>query len=76
MGGGPPVEVLQHGGVGPLEEPLLAGRRRVAGAHEDAALGGAAVDAAVADGVVEALILPGDSAAQRGGWGGGKKKCD
>lgn len=49
--------MLQHGAVGPLEQPLLAGRRRVAGAHEDAALGGAAVHAAVADWVVDALIL-------------------
>lgn len=61
MGGGPSVEVLQHGGVGPLKQPLLAGCRRVAGAHEDATLGGAAVDAAVAHGVVKALILPGNS---------------
>lgn len=51
------VEVLQHGGVGLLEEPLLAGGGGVTGAHEDPPLAGAAVNAAVADRVVQALVL-------------------
>lgn len=55
--GAGPVEVLQHGGVGSLKQPLLAGGGRLAGVHEDAALAGAAVDAAVADRVVQALVL-------------------
>lgn len=49
--------MLQHGGVGSLKQPLLAGGGRLAGVHEDAALAGAAVDAAVADRVVQALVL-------------------
>lgn len=60
--GAGPVEVLQHGGVGSLKQPLLAGGGRLAGVHEDAALAGAAVDAAVADRVVQALVLQTDSA--------------
>lgn len=54
--------MLQHGGVGSLKQPLLAGGGRLAGVHEDAALAGAAVDAAVADRVVQALVLQTDSA--------------
>lgn len=51
------VEALQHGGVGPLEQPLLAQGRGVAGVHEDPPFARAAVDAAVADRVVQAFVL-------------------
>lgn len=51
------VEALQHGGIGPLEKPLLAEGGGVTGAHEDPPLAGTAVDAAVADRVVQALVL-------------------
>ena len=54
---GAPVEAVQHGGVGPLEQPALAGGGGVARVHEDPPLAGAAVDAAVADGVIQALVL-------------------
>lgn len=62
---GASVEALQHGVVGPLEQPLLAQGGGVTGVHEDAALAGAAVDAAVADRVEQTLIL------QSGGEEGG-----
>lgn len=64
----PPVEVFQHSSVGSLKYPLLAGGGRVAGVHEDAVLGGAAVHAAAADRVVQSLIL------WVGGGGGGKQE--
>lgn len=51
------VKVLQHGGVGPLKQPLLAQGRRVACVHEDPPFARAAVDAAVADGVIQAFVL-------------------
>lgn len=51
------VEVLQHGGVGPLEQPLLAEGRRVACVHEDPPFARAAVDAAVADRVIQTFVL-------------------
>lgn len=51
------VEALQHGGVGPLKQPLLAGGGRIARVHEHTALFGAAVYAAVTDWVVQALVL-------------------
>lgn len=51
------VEALQHGGVGPLKHPLLAGGGRIARVHEHPALFGTAVDAAVADRVVHTLVL-------------------
>lgn len=54
------VEVLQHGGVGPLKQPLLAQGRGVARVHEDPPLAGAAVDAAVTDGVIQTLVLQGN----------------
>lgn len=54
---GAPVEVLQHGGVGSLKQPLLAQRGGVTHVHEHSALAGTAVDAAVTDGMVETLIL-------------------
>lgn len=53
------VEALQHGGVGLLELPLLAGGAGVTGAHEHTLLRRAAVHAAVADGVVQTLVLQG-----------------
>lgn len=56
------VEALEHGGVGPLELPLLAGGAGVARVHEHALLGRAAVHAAVTDGVVQTLILHGETA--------------
>ena len=51
------VEVIQHGGVGSLKQPLLAERRRVAGVHEDPPLARAAVDTAVTDRVIQTLVL-------------------
>lgn len=51
------VEALQHGGVGPLEQPLLAQGGGVTGVHEDPPLAGAAVDAAAADRVVQMFVL-------------------
>lgn len=55
------IEVLQHGGVGFLKQPLLSGRGRVTRVHEDTPLVRAAVDTAVADGVVQTLILEGET---------------
>lgn len=49
--------MLQHGGVGFLKQPLLTRGGGVARVHEDPPLGHAAVDTAVADGVVNTLIL-------------------
>ena len=51
------VEVIQHGGVGPLKQPLLAKGGGVACVHEDPPLAWAAVDAAVTDRVIQTLIL-------------------
>ena len=51
------VEALQHGGVGPLKQPLLARGAGLARVHEDPPLARAAVDAAVADRVVQAFVL-------------------
>lgn len=51
------VEVLQHGGVGSLKQPLLAKRGGVACVHEDPPLARAAVDTAVTDRVIQTLIL-------------------
>lgn len=51
------VKALQHGGVGPLKQPLLAEGRRVARVHEDPPLARAAVDAAVTDRVIQAVVL-------------------
>lgn len=49
--------MLQHGGVGFLKQPLLAGGGGVTRVHEDSPLGRAAVDTAVTDGVIQTLIL-------------------
>ncbi len=49
--------MLQHGGVGSLKQPLLARGGRVTHVHEDSPLGRTAVDTAVADGVIQSLIL-------------------
>lgn len=57
---GATVEVLQHGGVGSLEQPLLAWGGGVTQAHEDSPLTGVAVDTAVTDGVVETFVLEDD----------------
>lgn len=54
---GAPVEVLQHGGVGSLKQPLLAKRGGVTRVHEDSVLARAAVYTAVTDGVIQTLIL-------------------
>lgn len=51
------VEVIQHGGVGSLKQPLLAERGRVARVHEDPPLARAAVDTAVTDRVIQTLVL-------------------
>lgn len=53
--------MLQHGGVGFLKQPLLSGRGRVTRVHEDTPLVRAAVDTAVADGVIQTLILEGET---------------
>ena len=53
----PMVEALQHGGVGSLKHPLLAGGGRSARVHEHAAVFGTAVHAAVTDRVVQTLVL-------------------
>lgn len=49
--------MLQHGGVGFLKQPLLSGRGRVTRVHENTPLVRATVDTAVADGVIQTLIL-------------------
>lgn len=51
------VEAFEHGGVGPLEDPPLAGRVGLTRVHEDTPLAGAAVHAAVADRVIQTLVL-------------------
>lgn len=51
------VKALQHAGVGPLKQPLLAQGGGVARVHEDPPLARAAVDAAVADRVIQAFVL-------------------
>lgn len=70
LGGGPSVdavvEELQNGGVGFLKQPLLAGGGGVTHVHEDAALAGVAVHAAVADGVIEAFVLGGTRRTEEG----------
>lgn len=58
------VEALQHAGVGPLKQPLLAQGGGVARVHEDPPLARATVDAAVADRVIQALVLE-ETAEQR-----------
>lgn len=51
------VELLQHGGVGSLKHPLLAGGGRIARVHEDPPLLRVAVYAAVTDRMIQTLVL-------------------
>ena len=51
-GGDPAIEFFQDCGVGVFKQPLLGGRRGVAGVHEDPVVTFTAVHATAADGVV------------------------
>ena len=51
------IEFFQDCGVGVFKQPLLGGRRGVAGVHEDPVVTFTAVHATAADGVVQGLVL-------------------
>lgn len=55
--------MVQDGGVGLLKLPLLAGGGGVTGVHEEPPLAQVAVDAAVADGVIQTFVLQEERAA-------------
>lgn len=63
------VEFLQDCGVGVFEQPLLGGGGGVADVHEDPVVAFAAIHAAAADGVVQALVLQNTAAVREAEWG-------